>query len=152
MRSGVKVHLTSRSLTKAEAAGLKLEQKISDHAGLVAHACSSPTDLADAMGDSQIVFACGGAGVVLWPQSQWQEFANVQVAVDVNAVPPTGIEAIGATDKAKQIDGRSCFGAIGVGGLKMKIHRQCIRQLFTQNDLVLDVAEIFEIGKTLINS
>jgi hypothetical protein len=41
------------------------------------------------------------------------------------------------------------YGAIGVGGLKMKIHREAINTLYTRNDLVLDAEEIFEIGKDL---
>jgi len=38
------------------------------------------------------------------------------------------------------------FGAIGVGGVKMKIHKAAIRQLFTTNDLVLDAESIYALG------
>jgi hypothetical protein len=41
------------------------------------------------------------------------------------------------------------FGALGIGGLKMKIHRASVARLFEQNDLVLDVEEIYAIGKAL---
>ena len=38
------------------------------------------------------------------------------------------------------------YGAIGVGGLKMKIHKAAIRSLFEANDRTLDAEEIFDIG------
>ena len=41
------------------------------------------------------------------------------------------------------------YGAIGVGNLKMKIHKQSLRRLFEANDLVLDVEEIFAIGREI---
>ena len=41
------------------------------------------------------------------------------------------------------------FGAIGVGGTKMKIHHRAIERLFEANDLVLDAEEIFELGRGL---
>ena len=34
------------------------------------------------------------------------------------------------------------YGAIGVGGLKMKIHKAAIARLFETNDAILDAAEI----------
>ena len=42
-----------------------------------------------------------------------------------------------------------CYGAIGVGGTKMKIHRAAVEKLFTANDLVLDAEEVFAIGQEL---
>ena len=41
------------------------------------------------------------------------------------------------------------FGALGVGKLKMKIHKACIARLFEQNDLVLDAETIVEVARTL---
>jgi len=52
-------------------------------------------------------------------------------------------------DKAKERDGVICYGAIGVGGTKMKIHRAAIERLFTANNLVLDAEEVFRIGQEL---
>ena len=72
---------------------------------------------------------------------------SICVAIDLNAVPPVGIAAIEATDKAKERDGAICYGAIGVGGTKMKIHRAAIQRLFTANNLVLDAEEVFQIGR-----
>ncbi len=74
---------------------------------------------------------------------------TLKVAIDLSAVPPPGISGIEATDNAKERQGCICYGALGVGGVKMKIHKAAIRQLFTARDLVLDTEQIFGIGKTL---
>ena len=42
-----------------------------------------------------------------------------------------------------------CYGAIGVGGTKMKIHKAAVRQLFEAHDQVLDAEEIYRIGQRL---
>jgi hypothetical protein len=67
----------------------------------------------------------------------------------VNAVPPTGIEGVKSHWNGKEVDGKFLYGALGIGGFKMKLHRACVAKLFEQNDLVLDAEEIFGIAKTL---
>jgi hypothetical protein len=52
-------------------------------------------------------------------------------------------------DKAAEKEGVVCYGAIGVGGAKMKIHRAAIERLFSANDQVLDAEQLFEIGQGL---
>ena len=42
-----------------------------------------------------------------------------------------------------------CYGAVGVGGTKMKIHKAAIASLFQSNDKVLDAEEVFQIGLDL---
>ena len=59
------------------------------------------------------------------------------------------MRGIEATDKAKERDGVVCYGAIGVGGTKMKIHRSTIQWLFTANNLVLDAEEVLAIGREI---
>ena len=58
---------------------------------------------------------------------------------------------VAPTDKAAEKLGRIVYGAFGVGGLKMKIHRRAIREAFESNDQVLDVAEIFRLAKVVAN-
>jgi hypothetical protein len=52
-------------------------------------------------------------------------------------------------DNATLRDSVSVFGALGVGGLKMKIHKACIAKLFERNDQVLDAESIAEVAKEL---
>ncbi len=150
MREGAHVTLTSRKLDKAETACQSLQSLGSLPGKAEPFELSDSGQVLDAIGESSLVFACGGAGVCLWPDEFWAANSSVKVAVDVNAVPPLGIEKIGVTDKANEVDGVNCYGAIGVGGLKMKIHKRAVLALFEQNDRVLAAPEIFQIGKELM--
>ena len=60
-----------------------------------------------------------------------------------------GLGGIEVHDKGTDRDGVKCYGAIGVGGRKMKIHRAALKRLFEANDLVLDAEAIYEIGRKL---
>ena len=64
-------------------------------------------------------------------------------------MPPVGIEGVEVTDKAVTRDGVICYGAIGVGDTKMKIHRAAVAQLFESNDQVLDAEEIYDLALRL---
>jgi hypothetical protein len=86
---------------------------------------------------------------VLLPRSARAACPELKVAVDLNAVPPLGIEGVEVADKGAQRDGVICYGAIGVGDTKMKIHKAAIARLFEQNDLVLDAEEVYALGQTL---
>ena len=103
-----------------------------------------------ALEGAELVFACGAAGIQLVGANQWQNNSSLRVAVDLNAVEPHGIEGIAVTAKAEAINETICYGAIGVGGTKMKIHKAAIRQLFQANDQVFDAMEIYALGQQLL--
>jgi hypothetical protein len=71
------------------------------------------------------------------------------VLIDLNAVPPAGIVGVDPADKGKERDGVLCWGALGVGGTKMKIHKKAIQELFTSNEKILDAEECLAIGRSL---
>jgi hypothetical protein len=96
-----------------------------------------------------VVIAAGAPGVEMLSESVYEDAGSIQIAIDLNAVPPTGIAGIQPQDKAAERDGRICYGAIGVGGLKMKLHKAAVRRLFVSNDLVLDAEEAYALGKEL---
>ncbi|MBC7943997.1 MAG: methylenetetrahydrofolate dehydrogenase, partial [Burkholderiales bacterium] len=60
-----------------------------------------------------------------------------------------GLEGVDMMDKGKERNGKIVFGAIGLGALKLKLHRACIAQLFERNDQVLDAEEIYAIAKRM---
>lgn len=95
------------------------------------------------------VLCSGAAGITLLPESIWAEHPTLRVLADVNAVPPLGIENTKPHWNGKEKGRVVIFGALGIGGLKMKIHRCCLSDLFKQNDLVLDAREIYEIAKAM---
>jgi hypothetical protein len=102
-----------------------------------------------ALDGAELVLNAGPAGVCLIPKAAWTGRAGLKALADVNAVPPLGVEGVEVTDNAVDRDGVKVFGALGVGNLKMKIHKACIARLFERNDLVLDAETIFEAAREL---
>ena len=99
--------------------------------------------------DANIVFAAGAIGFQLLQLSAWQDNPNIELVADVNAQPPLGIEGIEATDKGKDRHGKLAFGALGIGGLKLKLHRACIGKLFDSSEGVFDAEEIYALAKEM---
>jgi hypothetical protein len=104
---------------------------------------------ASALEGAEVFLSAGPAGVCLVPKDAWMGRAGLAVAVDVNAVPPLGVEGIEVTDNKTDRNGVTTFGALGVGNLKMKIHKACIAKLFEKNDQVLDAETIADIAQGL---
>jgi hypothetical protein len=147
-RQGASVRVCSRSSERAQEACERIKKHVTD-AKLSAMACMSADQISQAIDGAQVVIAAGAAGVELLPAGVRRNAVGLKVAIDLNAVPPAGIGGVEAMDKAKERDGVICYGAIGVGGTKMKIHRAAIERLFTANNLVLDAEEVFRIGQEL---
>ena len=145
---GANVTLTSRRLERAKAACAEVAKHVPE-ANLTPAAVASVRDTKAVLNGSQIVVSCGAAGIELVDQKTIAEIETLAVAIDLNAVPPAGIGGLGVADKAKSIGNGVGYGAVGVGGLKMKTHRAAIERLFSTNDVVLDSDEIFAIAKSL---
>ena len=143
---GARVRIGTREASKAERTCAAVRLKVPG-ANVSACATASPEALAEAARDVQLVIATGAAGVQLLSTEQRRAIPTLQVAIDLNAVPPAGIQGIEIFEKALDQDGVLCYGAIGIGGMKMRIHRAAIERLFTSNDLVIDTEPIYEIGQ-----
>jgi methylenetetrahydrofolate/methylenetetrahydromethanopterin dehydrogenase (NADP+) len=137
---GAGVVLTSRRLAHAEEVAAQTSERFGGSVTAVEmkDAAGAPKVLDGA----QILLNAGGAGICLVKKAAWAGRGSLKALADVNAVPPLGIEGVEVTDNGTDRDGVAVFGALGVGGLKMKIHKASIARLFEQNDLVLDSAEI----------
>jgi methylenetetrahydrofolate/methylenetetrahydromethanopterin dehydrogenase (NADP+) len=145
---GAVVKLASRTLERAAAAAQEVSDAVKG-ASVTGVVVSESGQLPMLLSDCDVVVAAGAAGVQLLPQEIWRSSDSLKVLVDLNAVAPAGIEGIDVLDVARVVEGKVTYGAIGVGGLKMKIHKTAISRLFESNDLVLNVEEIYAIGESL---
>jgi len=145
-REGAVVRVGSRQASRAEGVCQTLRGKVPD-ARLEAAAAGSPEAVAKALVDQQLVFAAGAAGALLLPCAVRIASKTLKVAIDLNAVPPLGIEGVEVGDKGVERDGVICYGAIGVGDTKMKIHKAAIARLFERNDQFLDAEEVYQISQ-----
>jgi hypothetical protein len=147
VRLGANVSVGSRSLDRAQT----LADAVREATGspVTPFAAASAAALGDVLKDQQIVIAAGAAGVTLLPASLWSGLTQLKVLVDLNAVPPAGIEGVEPTDKNAERGPIRAWGALGVGGIKMKIHKKAIQELFTANDKLLDAEQVLELGRSL---
>ncbi|NBR06356.1 MAG: bifunctional NADP-dependent methylenetetrahydromethanopterin dehydrogenase/methylenetetrahydrofolate dehydrogenase [Planctomycetes bacterium] len=143
---GAKVLLSSRTIEKSKSAVVSLGKKMGDSPALSAIQVANDSELKIALEGVELVVSAGAAGVCLLPEKIRKACGNLKMVIDLNAVPPLGIEGTSVMDKGVIRDGVVCYGAIGVGDLKMKIHRAAIEALFTRNDQVMDAPEVYEIA------
>jgi hypothetical protein len=143
---GATVRIGTRSPAKADATCEAVRSKVED-ASISSCETGTVDGLAAAAEGIEVIIATGAAGIQLLSAEQRSRIGSLKVAIDLNAVPPVGIEGVEVFDKAVEQDGVFCYGAIGVGGTKMKIHKAAVKKLFTANDLLLDTAAVFEIGQ-----
>lgn len=147
VRLGSRVIIGSRSVERGEAVAADVRQATGGDC--TARSIADPNRLTDALQGVKVVVAAGAAGVLLLPAAVRRSLPDLKVAIDLNAVPPLGIEGVEATDKKKERDGVLAWGALGVGGTKMKIHKRAVQELFTSNEKVLDAEEVLELGRAL---
>jgi len=150
-REGARVCVASRSLERASATAAAIRSSVAD-AEASGVSFGSPADIEQACRRVEILIAAGAAGAQFLSNVQRESIAGLKVAIDLNAVPPTGLAGIEVTDKGTERNGAACYGAIGVGGTKMKIHKACLARLFESNDQVLDTERIYQIGAAIASS
>lgn len=148
LTQGASVRLASRQLAKAQQTCQDLARHVKTDR-LTPFGWNGPADIAPACDGAQLIVGAGAAGVELLSAEKLKSLSELKVAIDLNAVPPAGLGGIDLMDKAVDRHGVICYGAIGVGGTKMKIHHAALKKLFESNDLVLDTAAIYDIGKSL---
>ncbi|HEY2157844.1 MAG TPA: bifunctional NADP-dependent methylenetetrahydromethanopterin dehydrogenase/methylenetetrahydrofolate dehydrogenase, partial [Isosphaeraceae bacterium] len=140
---GANVVLGSREIGRAQAAASRIGAKVD------AFATADPSSLTRGLRGASAIVAAGAAGVTLLPRSVRSSLADARVLIDLNAVPPPGIEGVEPGDKRTDRDGALAWGALGVGGTKMKIHKAALKSLFAANDRVIDAEEALAIGRSL---
>lgn len=153
-RKGAHVTIVSRSRPRAEQVIARIVAQTGVPAGRIEavehHGGMLPGSApARVIADAEVIVAAGAAGVVLLDAATRAVARSARVLIDLNAVPPAGIEGIAPLDKGR-VDGPAwLYGALGVGGTKMKIHKAAIAKIFTDTSAFLDAEELLAIGEQL---
>lgn len=147
LREGAEVGVGSRRLDRAESTADALAEATGTRPS--PFATGEAGALAAGLEGAALAIAAGAAGAVLLPASVRKGLAGLKVVIDLNAVPPLGVEGIEPGDRGQERDGVRAWGALGVGGMKMRIHRKAVQELFTANDRLMDAEEVLELGKGL---
>ncbi len=141
------MRITSRDATNGAAVAKLLRERFKGTVESIT--VRNPSDAQPLLGWAQLLLAAGPPGVRLVPRQLWAGQPALRAVADVNAVPPLGIEGVEATDDGTLREGIPAFGALGIGGLKMKAHKAAIAGLFERNDLVLDAEQIYDLAAAL---
>ncbi len=147
-KDGAHVTITSRKPEQGE----KARQFISARFNVQVEATTmtDPATLPKLCEGIDVLLNSGPAGVQMVPKAAWTGAKNLKIAVDLNAVPPLGIEGVEVNDAGVTRDGVTVYGAFGVGNFKTKLHKACVTRLFTRNDLVLDAEAIADVARELV--
>ena len=146
-KDGAQVTITSRKPEQGEKARQFISARFDVHVNAVT--LNDPSRVGDLLQGVEVLLNSGPAGVQMVPKSAWTGVKTLKVAVDLNAVPPLGIEGIEVNDAGTKKNGVVVYGAFGVGNFKTKLHKACVARLFERNDLVLDAETIADIAREL---
>lgn len=147
-REGAQVTITSRDLARGQDIVKQIAERFKVEIGVVA--APDTASRAKAIEGAHIVLGTGAGGIQLLEEKHWKDSPTLELLSDANASPPPGIEGIDLMDKAASRHGKTVWGAIGFGALKIALQRACVAKLFEQNDLVLDCEEIHALAKTMV--
>jgi methylenetetrahydrofolate/methylenetetrahydromethanopterin dehydrogenase (NADP+) len=149
-KDGAKVTITSRKPEQGDKARQFIGARFDVEVESVA--MSDPSKLPELLEGTEILLNSGPAGVQMVPRSAWTAAKALKIAVDLNAVPPLGIEGVEVNDAGEQREGVVVYGAFGVGNFKTKLHKACVTKLFTRNDLVLDAEAIADVARGMVRA
>lgn len=146
-KEGANVAITGRDQAKTQKAADAIEKRF----GVKIEAIEAKDEASRkaAIKGANLVFAAGAIGFELISEENWSSEESVEIVVDYNAQPPLGVGGIDAMDKAKERHGKIAIGALGLGGLKLKLHRTLIGKLFEAADQTFDADEIYALAKEM---
>lgn len=142
------VTITSRSAQRASSLAAKINEE-SGTSGIRSLEAQTPEEIGKAIEGAEIVLSAGAAGTQLLPQSVLKEHGRkCKIVVDVNAIPPLGVEGL-------TLDADSCeilphvfgIGALAVGKLKNSVEAELIRKATDEPKGVFDYKVAYEIAK-----
>ena len=105
--------------------------------------------------DREVIFNTAKAGVRVVEGEHLRKSPALKVAVDANAVPPSGIAEVAANDKAKVLDATPLkaigIGALAVGDIKYRVHTGLLEKMY-QSDKPVYLAheESFEFARAIL--
>lgn len=115
----------------------------------------SPEALAKILEDADVVFNTAKAGTRIVPADALRHAHKLVVAVDANAVAPSGIEGIKLKDNGAPLpsaNGRGVgIGALAVGDVKYRVHTGLLTRMYeSSTPIYLAFDEAFEFARNIV--
>lgn len=117
---------------------------------------SDSDGIGNILGSVEVIFNTAKAGVRVVDTEHLAAGTNLKVAIDANAVPPSGIADIDANDKDKRLDATPLdaigVGALAVGDIKYRVHTGLLEKMYRAAEPVyLAHLEAFEFARSIVN-
>lgn len=105
---------------------------------------------------AHIIIGAAKAGVQILSQSEMENAPALELAADINAVPPLGFDGIDVHDYGKVLDftpGNAIgLGALAIGDIKYKVHKRLFEMMIqTDKPLYLDHEAAFKVAREITN-
>ena len=100
---------------------------------------------------ADVIMCAGIRGVQIINKEMLNEIKHMKVLVDINAVPPLGIEGIELKDDMREmLPGIYTIGALAVGELKHKLEKEILRDARTQGKDVYNYNVALPLARKLL--
>lgn len=100
---------------------------------------------------ADVIMCAGVRGVQIINKEMLNEVKHMKVLVDINAVPPLGIEGIDPKDDMREmLPGIFTIGALAVGELKHKLEKEILREAKTSGKDVYNYNVALPLARKLL--
>jgi methylene-tetrahydromethanopterin dehydrogenase len=117
---------------------------------------SSPAAIGAWLPEVEVLFSAARAGVQVVDAAMLAGARRLAVMCDANAVPPSGIEGVAATDRGAPLelpDGHvaHALGALAIGDVKYKVHTALLQQMYeAETPVCLSYEEAYAVASELV--
>ncbi|MBS7632592.1 hypothetical protein KEJ15_03080 [Candidatus Bathyarchaeota archaeon] len=110
-----------------------------------------PEDKLQLLKKADVVFCAGTRGTRVIEKELFKEIKHMKVLVDVNTIPPFGIEGIELKDDMRELaPGIFVIGGLTVGDLKHKLEKEILREARSNGKEIYDYNVALELARNLV--
>jgi methylene-tetrahydromethanopterin dehydrogenase len=154
-QAGANVKIIGRQLEKAQRIATLCNEEFGE--GKITIEAGADSDKDEYIKTAEVVFATGAAGIQLLTAEHIASAKKLQVAADINAVPPSGIAGLDAFDNGSVITGSTCgavgLGALAIGNIKYQTQSRLLKLMIESDAPVyLHFEHAFEVAREITNS
>ena len=111
----------------------------------------TPASKIEVLKKSDVVMCAGIKGVRLIDKDMLNEVKHIKVLLDINAVPPFGVEGIELNDDMREMmPGIFTIGALAVGSLKHKVEKEILKEARSNGKEVYNYNIALPMARTLL--
>ncbi len=101
--------------------------------------------------NAEVIFSAAAPGVQIIDSKTLKESKIMKVVIDINAVPPSGIEGVKPKDDMREIeDGIFSIGPLTVGKLKHKLEMEILREAIKRGEGIYDYNFALQLARRVL--